>query len=98
MDQPTRIEMKIKGNALEVKRAANAAERRIDLYTSGFEAQTYAFGDGSDFEKRMDGIFGLFGSYTLKELENGDAEWDSEQESYGCISEEDIREIAEEMI
>lgn len=37
-----------------MKRAALAAQRRIDLDTKGFEESAYTYGDGSDFKMKMD--------------------------------------------
>ncbi len=98
MDQPTSIEIKIKGKEIDVKRAANAAQRRIDLETRGFDENNYIFGDGSDFEERMDDIMGILGSYDICSVDNDIIEFESEQSSYGCTSEEDIKGIANDMI
>ena len=95
MDQPTNIEIVIKGQGKDVKRAALAAQRRIDLHTNGFNESAYVFGDGSDFEEKMDEILG---DYNYNEHEDGTAEYTAEQESYACIWEEDITEIAQAIV
>ena len=85
MDQPTNLEITISGKTEDVKRAALTLQRRIDLDTGGFEESAYAFGDGSDFREKMDEAIDVFGSYELKEQEDGTAEYSTEQESYECV-------------
>ena len=98
MDQPTNLEIKITGKTEDVKRAALASQRRIDLDTSGFEETAYEFGDGSDFSEKMDETVSVLGSYEFNEPGDGTAEYSTTQDSYGCINEDDIREIANEII
>jgi hypothetical protein len=98
MDQPTSLEITIRGKTEEVKRAALAAQRRIDLETVGFDENAYAFGDGSDFKGKLDKTLNWHGSYSLDENADGIAEYSTEQESYGCVEEKDIKEIAEDII
>lgn len=98
MDQPTSIELRIVGNEQDVKRAALSAMARINQDTNGFVESDYSFGDGSDFEKQMSNILDLAGSFNIHQKNDGQIEFESEQESYGCVYEEDIREIANAMI
>lgn len=98
MDQPTSLEIVIKGNGESVKRAALAAQRRIDLDTKGFKESAYVFGNGSDFEEKIVEAISILGNYEYTECEDGTAEYRTEQESYGCIWEENIKEIAEDII
>ena len=98
MDQPTSLEIKITGKSESVKRAAFAAQRRIDLDTNGFEENKYEFLKDSDFEKKLDEAIGIYGDYGYAESEDGLAEYSTEQESYSCIWEDDIRGIANEII
>jgi hypothetical protein len=95
MDQPTSLNISIKGKPEDVKRAALAAQRRIALNTKGFDENAYAFGDGSDFEQKMRALRIRF---HLDEMDDGKAEYSTEQESYACIEEEDITGIANEII
>lgn len=97
MDQPTKLEITIKGKELDIKRAALVAQRRIDLPTRGFKESNYEFGDGSDFESKMDGTLGKLGHYTIS-LKDDVVEFTSEQESYGCTDESDVRNIAEDIV
>ena len=80
MDQPTNLEITITGKAEDVKRAALASQRRIDLDTRGFEENSYIFGDGSDFQVKMDEAM-VLGSYDFNEHEDGNAEYSTEQDS-----------------
>ena len=89
MDQPTNLNISIKGNVEDVKKAALAAQRRIDLNTRKFKENLYVYGDGSDFEKKM-------GELTV--LDSGTVRYTTEQKSYSCISEKDIKEIAQAII
>lgn len=98
MDQPTNLEITIKGKGEDVKRAALVTQRRIDLNTMGFEESAYAFGDGSDFETKMDEAIDLLGTYDYSENEDGIAEYSTEQESYGCVEKDDILGIANDII
>lgn len=98
MDQPTKLELLIKGKSEDVKRAALAAQRGIDLNTNGFKESAYAFGDGSDFKEKIDEAISIFGDYNYNEYEDGTAEYTTEQESYSCIWEEDIKGIANAII
>ena len=95
MDQPTHIEIVIKGKAKDVQRAAFAAQRRIDVNTLGFNESAYVFDDDFDFAEKMDEIIT---EYSYNELNDGTAEYTIEQESYACIWEEDITEIAQAII
>ena len=95
MDQPTKLQITITGNSNDVKRAALAAQRRVDLYTAGFDEKAYVFGDGSDFEEKMDDTVVV---YDYTENEDGTAEYDADQESYACIEENDIVDIANEIV
>ena len=97
MDQPTNLEIVIKGTKEDVKRAALAAQRRIDLDTKGFEESNYVFGDGSDFETKLADTIGIFGDYKYNENEDGTAEYTTVQESYGCVEEDDIVEIVKDI-
>lgn len=98
MDQATTIEITILGKQEDVKRAALAAQRRIDIGTNGFEENAYEYGDGSDFKSKMDATVDILGSYNYSEQEEGKAEYRSEQESYGCEEEEDIKAIVNDII
>lgn len=98
MDQPTNLEITIKGNSEDVMRAAIAAQRRIDLDTNGFEEGAFELGSVSDFEEKMSDAIGMLGDYKYNEKEDGVAEYTTEQESYGCVFEDDIRDIANEII
>ena len=98
MDQPTGIEIRIIGKSMDVKRAALAAQRRIDLDTRGFEEEKYIFGDGSDFEEKIEEAVGILGDYNFDDNEDGTAEYHTEQESYACIEEGDIKGIAEDIV
>ena len=93
MDQPTVIEMTIKGKAEDVKHAALVAQRRIDLETRGFKEAAYMYGDGSDFESKLNKAI-VFGHFSYSEKEDGTAEFSSEQDSYGCLEKKDIVDIA----
>ena len=98
MDQPTSIEMTIKGQAEDVKRAALAAQRRIDIETKGFKESAYEYGDGSDFKTKMDDVVDVLGDYEYTENSDGTAVFSTEQESYGCIEERNIKEIADDIV
>ena len=96
MDQPTNLTITIKGNADDVKCAALAAQRKIAIFDGNeLDEITYEFSDGSDFESQMEEILD---TYEYQEDEDGNAEYSSDQESYGCIWQENITEIAEELI
>jgi hypothetical protein len=97
MDLSTILKIKITGKKEEVKRAALASQRRIALDTRGFEESAYFFGDGSDFKVKMDEAI-FFGNYEFNEHGDGNAEYSTEQESYGCTEEDDIKEIANDII
>ena len=97
MDQPTNLEITINGKTEDVKRAALASQRRIDLDTRGFTESAYIFGDGSDFKEKMDEAI-VLGKYEFNEHGDGNAEYSTKQDSYGCIEEEDIKEIANDII
>lgn len=90
MDQPTNLDITIKGKTTDVKRAALVAQRRIELNTLGFDEETYSFGDGSDFEEKIADVIGLLGDYSFDENEDGTAKYYTEQDSYGCIEEEEF--------
>lgn len=98
MDQPTSLEIVIKGKEEDVKRAALAAQRKIDFDTKGFEEGAYAFGDGSDFKTKMDNAIDVLGNYEFSVCGDGTAEFSTEQESYGCVEADDIKEIANDII
>ena len=98
MDQPTTIEIRIKGDELDVKRAVLKAMARIDRDTRGFDASNYVFGDGSDFEEQMKKTLCVLGNYRIHPIENSQIEFKSVQESYGCDSDSDIKGIADAMI
>lgn len=98
MNQATNIEIKIIGKGEEVKRAALAAQRRIDLDTKGFDENAYALGDGSDFEAKLDKAINILGSYNYNESEDGIAEYKTDQESYGCDKKNDIVGIAKDIV
>ena len=98
MDQATNIEIRITGKAEDVKQAALAAQRRIDLDTKGFDENAYAFGDGSDFKEKLDKAINILGSYNYNEIEDGIAEYKTEQESYGCDKKNDIVGIAKDIV
>ena len=97
MDQPTNLEITIKGKAEEIKRAAFIAQRRIDLNTNGFDEGAYLYNDDQNFESRMDELI-VLGSYNYYEPTDGMAEFETEQESYGCVEENDIKGIATDII
>lgn len=97
MDQPTNLEITIKGKKEEVKRAALAAQRSIDFNTNGFEEEAYEYGDGLDFESKIDDAIGMLGDYNYNESSDGTADYNTEQESYGCIEEDDIKRIANDI-
>lgn len=96
MDQPTNLKITITGKVEDVKRAALTSQRRIDLDTRGFVESAYIFGDGSDFKEKMDNAI-VIGSCEFNEFEDGKAEYSTEQDSYGCIYEDDIKEIANDI-
>ena len=98
MDQPTNLKIKITGKSESVKRAALAAQRRIDLDTNGFEENAYEMTGNSDFEEKLDKAIGIYGDYSYEEAEDETSEYSTEQESYSCIWEDDIRGIANEII
>ena len=93
MDQPTNLEITIKGKAEDVKKAALAAQKRIDADTNGFDENAYVIDAVDDFEEILDEAIGMLGDYGCNELDDGTAEYHTEQESYGCIFEDDIMEI-----
>lgn len=97
MDLSTILKIKITGKTEEVKRAALASQRRIALDTRGFEESAYFFGDGSDFKVKMDKAIFL-GNYEFNEHGDGNAEYSTEQESYGCTEKDDIKDIANDII
>lgn len=97
MNQPTNLEISITGKKEDVKRAALAAQRRIDSETNSFEESTYEFGDESDFKAKMESV-DMFGSYDYNEQEDGTAVFKTEQRSYGCVTEDDIKEIVHDII
>lgn len=96
MDQPTYLAITIKGRESNVKRAAIAANRRINIDTKGFEEKDYVFNEVS-FEQQIEDIYGVFGSYELNQISDDLWKFEAEQDSYGCIAENDIKEIAEEI-
>ena len=96
MDQPTSLDITIRGKSIDVKRAALAAQRRIDLDTRGFKKEKYIFGDGLDFEEKIKDT--VYGDYSLNENENGTAKYQTEQTSWACIYREDIKEIADDIV
>ena len=98
MDQATNLEIKIIGQSMDVKRGALAAQRRIDLDTKGFDENAYTFGDGSDFETKMDEAVGILGNYNFSENDDGTTSFSIEQESYACVEEEDIVDIVNNII
>ena len=98
MDQPTNLEITITGKTEDVKKAALASQRRIDMETRGFEESAYAYGDGSDFKEKLDEAIDILGSYGFDEKDDGTAEYSTEQESYGCVEEENIKDIANDII
>ena len=87
MDQPTNIKITIKGKKEDVKLAALSAERRIDLETRGFKESEYVM--GSELEKLIEKTI---------YFEGDKAVCDIEEESYACIYDSDITDIAEEII
>lgn len=98
MDQPTNLNITIKGKSADVKRGALAAQRRIDLDTKGFDESAYEYGDGSDFKEKLDAAIDILGDYNFVENEDGTAEFSTEQESYGCIEEDEIKDIANDIV
>ena len=96
MDEPTRLEITIRGNELEVKRAALVAQRRVELDTNGFKEEMFVFGDGSDAEEKIKKAVG-FGDFKFTKKEDGTVEYETEQESYGLIWQEDVEAIAEDI-
>jgi len=97
MDQPTNLEITIKGNKLDVKRAAIAANRRIERDTRGFDENEYVFNEES-FDDQIEEIYEILGSYEINQIEANEWEFKAEQDSYGCTEENDIKEIAEEIV
>jgi len=97
MDQPTYLEMTIKGNELDVKCASIAANRRIARDTIGFDENEYVFIERS-FSAQIEKIYSSLGSYEFSQVEGDKWEFKAQQDSYGCIEEDDIKEIAEEII
>ena len=97
MDQPTNIKIEIKGNKEEVKKAAFVMQRRIDKDSRNFNESNYVFDDSIDFEQKMKNLIGALGSQSYNENENGTAVYTSEQESYGCLLGDDIKEIGEDV-
>ena len=93
MDQPTNIDITIKGTAVDVKRAALIAQKHLDLEEYDFNESAYAL-DG-DLDLKMDHL-GILDYCTPSE--NGIAEYEITQESYRCIEQEDIEAIANDMI
>ena len=51
MDQPTNIKIRIRGSEADVKRAALAAQKRIDRDTNGFREENYIFADETDLDE-----------------------------------------------
>ena len=98
MDQPTSIEIRITGKSTDVMRAALAAQRKIDLEPMGFNEEKYILSDGSDFGEKMKEEACTFGDFSFDKNKAGTAEFYTEQESYSCTEEDDIKEIAEAMI
>ena len=98
MDQPTNLTIEIKGKSEDVKRAALVAQNRIGLDTIEFEECEYEFIENSEFEEKLNEAIGMYGDYNYVEADDETAEYSTEQESYECISEDDIKEIAEEII
>ena len=90
MDQPTHIEITIKGTKENVKRAALSAQRRMDRDTRGFKEKDYVLGSGSSLEKMIE--------KAIDDTEENQAVLNMEDESYSCIWEEDITDIAKEII
>ena len=96
MDEPTKLEITIRGNELEVKRAALVAQRRVELDTNGFKEEMFVFGDGSDVEEKLRKVIFL-GNFKFTKKEDGVVEYETEQESYGLIWQEDVEAIAEDI-
>ena len=70
MDQPTYLNIVIRGTETDVKKAALAAMRRVNLETRGFNESLYAWADGMDFHERMDQIFVVLGKYDLRQIDD----------------------------
>ena len=98
MDQPTYLNIVIRGTETDVKKAALAAMRRVNLETRGFNESLYAWADGMDFHERMDQIFVVLGKYDLRQIDDHTFEFTSMQDSYACFYQEDITSIAEAIL
>ncbi len=99
MDQPTHLDITVKGTSENVKRAALAIQKRIDFYASNYNytAGAYELNDDSDFNSVMDNLLGLE-DYEYTEDDDGSAEYTTEQDSYELIEVEDIEGLAREII
>lgn len=97
MDQPTHLDITIKGTSENVKRAALAIQRRIDFYASNYTAGAYELKDDSDFNSVMDKLL-VLEDYEYTEGDDGSAEYTTEQDSYELIEVEDIEGLAREII
>lgn len=98
MDQPTNLEITIKGDVEAVKNAAIAMQKSIESTTRGFDENSFVVSAERDFETIMSDSIDILGSYDFDENGDGTAEFSTEQESYGCIEEGDIKNIAKAII
>lgn len=94
MDQPTYLKITVKGKIEDVRKAVVAAQKRVDLHTVGFDESKYVYESESDFKEIIDKTIGLFGEYKYTELKNGTVKYAITQDRYGCVLEEDIKDIA----
>lgn len=96
MDQPTNLAITIKGASEAVRNAAVAMQKSIAGTTSGFDENVFIV--SRNFDAIMKDSIGILGNYDYCENEDGTAQFGTEQESYGCIEESDVRNIAKAII
>lgn len=98
MDQPTTLNITITGTEPDVIRAAVAAKRRIDKHSVDLNEEDYSFDESLDFEKLEQGIYENAYTFSHERREDGTVSLDTEMSDYDCIEENDVREIADEIV
>ena len=95
MDQPTKFEITITGNIEDVKGAALLAQKRLDNYADDLD-DTCALDD--DFESKLADAIGIMGDFDFTENEDGTAKYSTEQDNYDCVEQDDIEDIANDIV
>ena len=90
------IVINIKGQSEDVKRAALAAQRMIDL-RYGADENDYAYSEDLDFKSKIDEIINERGDWSYSDNE-GIAEYNTDQDHFGGILPENVEAIADGII